>query len=1005
LRALTAVLALLTFVFIAASTDASSHGSPAATPLSFEAQGISEEFAIMSASHSSDLNAVSALAGDDDNWWDGFGSSNGLNGRAVCMTLYNNDLIVGGDFTLAGAVPANKIARWDGTSWHSLGAGLNDGVYTVTVYNGLLIAAGNFTTAGGVSASKIASWDGTVWRPLGSGLWSSGYASSTTTYGGNLVVGGYFTTAGGVNVYNIASWNGTSWQPLGSGLNERAIGIFTFDNYLYASGLFTTAGGIAVNHIARWNGSSWGGVDGGLNDFAQMFARYDNDLIAAGIFTQAGGNPVGRVASWDGTAWSALGSGVDARAFAVTTLGSTLFVAGDFIIAGGISARRIASWNGSAWASLGSGLDGRGWAVCPSADGRYLFVAGEFSTAGGKVSSRIARWTISSAPVGACCQPNGACSVTSEVGCASPGVWHGEWTSCEPNPCSDLVPPCAVSDLTGSLLGGTSVILWWTAPGDDCSEGTATEYDVRYASWAVTPENWSSATRVSGEPSPHVAGTREAMRVPSLPPSSTCYCAMKARDEVLDHWSELSNVVAITTGPSGAIVGWGDNGEGQCVPPSPNAEFVEVMGGAYHSLGLKSNGMIVGWGDNYFHQSSPIPQPNSDFVAIAAGAVHSLGLKSDGSIVAWGSNAYGQSGIPSPNADFVGIAEGEYHSLGLRSNGSVIGWGWNHLGQLDVPEPNTGFVAIAAGFNTSLGLKADGSIVAWGGIEDPPAPNTDFIAISTGWYFGLGLKSNGTIVAWGANGSGQCDVPTPNADFVAVAAGDTHSLGLKRDGTIVVWGSNDNNQYSVPPPNGGFQAIAGSRRDHSLGLSTNTAAPGGACCYPGDHCAFSTQFLCDQAGGMFYVGAPCPAISMCDQSVQACCYQDGSCTMVHPIICLADGGSPKGAGSDCDPPPCVNSDAPEAASGPFAPSVTPNPVTNACRIEYWVPTDGPSFVQIFDIAGRVVRSLPPPSHARGGHSQVWDGRDDRGAQLPGGVYIARIMLPGSSSRVRVVVIR
>jgi len=58
--------------------------------------------------------------------------------------------------------------------------------------------------------------------------------------------------------------------------------------------------------------------------------------------------------------------------------------------------------------------------------------------------------------------------------------------------------------------------------------------------------------------------------------------------------------------------------------------------------------------------------PNVDFVDIAGGSWHSLGLKSYGSIVAWGSNSYGQRTVPSPNEGFVELAGGENHSLGVR---------------------------------------------------------------------------------------------------------------------------------------------------------------------------------------------------------------------------------------------------------------------------------------------------------------------------------------------------
>lgn len=37
---------------------------------------------------------------------------------------------------------------------------------------------------------------------------------------------------------------------------------------------------------------------------------------------------------------------------------------------------------------------------------------------------------------------------------------------------------------------------------------------------------------------------------------------------------------------------------------------------------------------------------------------------------------------------------------------------------------------------------------------------------------------------------------------------------------------------------------------------------------------------------------------------EACCFQDGSCTMLFADDCTAAGGVPQGAGTDCDPNPC-----------------------------------------------------------------------------------------------------
>ncbi len=65
----------------------------------------------------------------------------------------------------------------------------------------------------------------------------------------------------------------------------------------------------------------------------------------------------------------------------------------------------------------------------------------------------------------------------------------------------DTTPPAAVTNLAISNITATSVLLSWTAPGDDGNTGTATTYDVRYSSSAINDANFSSADPGHGRPS------------------------------------------------------------------------------------------------------------------------------------------------------------------------------------------------------------------------------------------------------------------------------------------------------------------------------------------------------------------------------------------------------------------------------------------------------------------------------------------------------------------------
>src|SRR5258705_11738376 len=88
--------------------------------------------------------------------WDSVGT--GITGSSTVNTMieYNGRLYAAGAFTSTGGVQAKKIARWNGSSWDSVGGGLSSDVYALAVYNGELYAGGQFLMAGGNTVHYIA---------------------------------------------------------------------------------------------------------------------------------------------------------------------------------------------------------------------------------------------------------------------------------------------------------------------------------------------------------------------------------------------------------------------------------------------------------------------------------------------------------------------------------------------------------------------------------------------------------------------------------------------------------------------------------------------------------------------------------------------------------------------------------------------------------------------------------------------------------------------------------
>ena len=91
-----------------------------------------------------------------------------------------------------------------------------------------------------------------------------------------------------------------------------------------------------------------------------------------------------------------------------------------------------------------------------------------------------------------------------------------------------------------------SISVSWTTPGDDSLSGTASQFDLRYSTSAITASNFASATRWTGTPTPAAPGARQSANVTGLSPNTTYYFAIKTGDEV-PNWSGISNVISRTT--------------------------------------------------------------------------------------------------------------------------------------------------------------------------------------------------------------------------------------------------------------------------------------------------------------------------------------------------------------------------------------------------------------------------------------------------------------------------
>lgn len=91
-----------------------------------------------------------------------------------------------------------------------------------------------------------------------------------------------------------------------------------------------------------------------------------------------------------------------------------------------------------------------------------------------------------------------------------------------------------------------------------------------------------------------------------------------------------------------------------------------------------------------------------------------------------------------------------------------------------------------------------------------------------------------------------------------------------------------------------------------------------------------------------------------------------------------------------DQPPAPASSAARIAA------VAPNPFNPGTMISYTVVEPGQIGLRIYDVGGRLIRTLVAQSHEPGPQEVYWDGLTDAGARAPSGAYFCRLQSRGGT---------
>jgi hypothetical protein len=383
-------------------------------------------------------------------------------GVVTCLNTFGVELVAGGLLHTAGGTAVVGVARWNGTRWAGIGAPapefgyrFDPTIYVLANYNNQLIIGGQFTRAGTLTVDSMVMWNSAFFTDMpGLSFQPQGipYVQAMATWNGFIVAGGSFFASmlpTGIATTHLAAWNGTDatpvfnaspdgtveallsvnrpighssdlyvggnfthmepggplinriarinslvangWEALGSGLNGAVFAIENHAGSIYAAGEFTASGSTAVSRIARWNGSAWEPLGAGANNTIYALKSFAGQLYAGGPFTSVGGVSTGGLARWNATTstWQSVGGFFGGTVNALDIFNSQLVIGGQF--PGINSSPNIAFYNGSSYSTPGTGgADQPIYNLGVSSN--TLVVGGSFSSVGGAPAAHIARW-------------------------------------------------------------------------------------------------------------------------------------------------------------------------------------------------------------------------------------------------------------------------------------------------------------------------------------------------------------------------------------------------------------------------------------------------------------------------------------------------------------------------------------------------------------------------------------------------------------------------------------
>jgi hypothetical protein len=320
-----------------------------------------------------------------------------ISGKVNVLERSGTNLYVGGNFNDAGNVEAaDRIAKWNGSSWSAVCPTLTGDVATGDVYsiavdttNGYVYAGGSFQNVGPDLADGLAVCRNGAWHDV-AGVHFLSNVISLEIVGRTMYVScGCINIAGFPGADYVAAYDldGNAFFAITDNADfinapndiepDGAGGVYMGGNFVDMGAVSPDP--LVADFVVHYNGAgTWSALGSGPGpDFGAiptqggqvrgLAVAGNGDLYAVGHFKNVSGTGgLGdKIAKWNGSAWSAVGSSsffgeADAiNLFDVVVDGPRVFVVGNFSNAGGLTkVDGVAAFRSGSWVNVGTNAAG-----------------------------------------------------------------------------------------------------------------------------------------------------------------------------------------------------------------------------------------------------------------------------------------------------------------------------------------------------------------------------------------------------------------------------------------------------------------------------------------------------------------------------------------------------------------------------------------------------------------------------------------------------------------------